>query len=169
MKITNDLCEVLEFVRPKNGSGSKQERLADIVCTAIAIINDQQDTINALREALARLINEKGGSMKRPSKLKNHDPQEPVPDDRAALKYTLCWDCENACAGCAWSRFFKPVPGWMAEQTKIKLNVKNDRQIISSSYRVIDCPEFERDAYGGGMKRSPDKQQRWLQLMLEGA
>lgn len=50
---------------------------------------------------------------------------------------SICWFCKNAVPdgdyGCDWSRFFKPIEGWVVKQTKRK----NDR-----SYCVLECPEF---------------------------
>lgn len=48
----------------------------------------------------------------------------------------ICWDCRNAVPegkyGCEWSRHFKPVPGWIAEETGL-------------GYRIASCPKFIRD------------------------
>lgn len=41
--------------------------------------------------------------------------------------------------GCSWSQGFTPVYGWTAVPTKITCA---DHK--ADSYRVIDCPEFER-------------------------
>ena len=51
----------------------------------------------------------------------------------------LCWRCKNACGGCVWSKEFKPVIGWTAEETIIK-DTLGDFQ----SYRITKCPEFIR-------------------------
>lgn len=58
------------------------------------------------------------------------------------LPPTLCWDCENAVGWCSWSKDLKPVDGWTAEYVPDK-----------DSYYVEACPQFQRDAYGGGAKR----------------
>ena len=58
------------------------------------------------------------------------------------LPPTLCWDCENAVGRCSWSKDFKPIDGWTAEYVPDK-----------DSYYVEACPQFQRDAYGGGAKR----------------
>ena len=57
-------------------------------------------------------------------------------------KLTLCWNCGKACGGCSWSDYWEhsPVPGWKAEETKLKVN-----QGYETSYAVIECPEFEPD------------------------
>ena len=51
----------------------------------------------------------------------------------------LCWRCKNACGGCSWSKEFKPVAGWEAEQTIIR-DTLGDFQ----SYKIKECPEFIR-------------------------
>ena len=57
----------------------------------------------------------------------------------------LCWDCAKATnGGCSWSRRFEPVKGWTAEP--------NTREAFST-YEIIACPEFERDAAGNGQYR----------------
>lgn len=55
-------------------------------------------------------------------------------------KDTLCWDCQNACGKCSWSKDLTPVDGWNAKPTKIKSHGAYD-----DSYLVIECPEFIRD------------------------
>ena len=65
---------------------------------------------------------------------------------------TLCWDCANSASdGCSWAREFIPVPGWEAVPTKIK--VKYHDGTFIDSFCVISCPEFKRDATGGGVYR----------------
>lgn len=61
------------------------------------------------------------------------------------VKHTLCWECRNATGGCAWSRDFKPVPGWNAEQTEINNNALRYDGRYTPSFRVIACPEFVPD------------------------
>lgn len=59
---------------------------------------------------------------------------------------TLCWDCQNAMnGGCCWSdpAQQKPVCGWTADETE-------------NGCRVISCPEFIRETYGGGRYRTAD-------------
>ena len=61
---------------------------------------------------------------------------------------TLCWKCKNAVNGCCWAKKFEPVPGWVAEPTKIKYLVsENAVHSITEldSFKVIKCPEFESD------------------------
>ena len=52
----------------------------------------------------------------------------------------LCWLCKNACGGCNWSKYFKPVDGWIAEPTIVK-----DSGGDFSSYKIHKCPEFIRE------------------------
>lgn len=61
---------------------------------------------------------------------------------------SICWDCEHACCGCSWSRRFKPVNGWTAIPTKLKM--KGDR--TTDTFIVLSCPQFKRDAVDYGMK-----------------
>ncbi len=59
---------------------------------------------------------------------------------------TLCWSCANAVPdkqgkrGCAWSRHFKPVDGWDAEETQL-YNNENGKYAVQS-FCVHKCPEF---------------------------
>lgn len=57
---------------------------------------------------------------------------------------TLCWKCRKATnpkgSDCEWAKNFTPVKGWDAVLVKLKYATVN----CSSSYRVIDCPKFER-------------------------
>ena len=62
------------------------------------------------------------------------------------MKWTLCFDCAKATGYCSWSSRLEPVEGWTAEET-----IKN----TSTSFVVIDCPEFVRDAYRNGTMRLP--------------
>ena len=60
---------------------------------------------------------------------------------------SICWDCERACCGCSWSKDFKPVKGWTAIPTKMKLKGNQ----TTGTYIVTECPDFKRDAYDYGM------------------
>lgn len=53
---------------------------------------------------------------------------------------TLCWNCQNACCGCSWSREFLPVAGWKAEPTILS----GDGNTVKS-YNVKKCPEHIPD------------------------
>ncbi|MGN0585855.1 MAG: hypothetical protein ACI4JF_01100 [Oscillospiraceae bacterium] len=54
---------------------------------------------------------------------------------------TLCRSCSRAYPGNGcWADNFNPVPGWTAvERTMINMG----KPIVS--YRVVDCPMFEKD------------------------
>lgn len=52
----------------------------------------------------------------------------------------LCWRCKNACGGCNWSKYLKPVEGWTADPVIVK-DVNGD----FSSYSIKKCPEFIKD------------------------
>lgn len=73
--------------------------------------------------------------------------------DRDAIRYyrqrdrskqTICWDCKNAVPdprkgiGCSWSRRLKPVTGWTATETELKLY----DDITIKSYIVHKCPHY---------------------------
>jgi hypothetical protein len=58
---------------------------------------------------------------------------------------TLCWNCQNACCGCSWSREFLPVAGWKAEPSI--LTSITHRSI--TSYDVISCPQYLPDERSG--------------------
>ena len=64
---------------------------------------------------------------------------------------TLCWECAKATGRCSWSDEFIPVEGWNAKPTKKRVYGGGEFE----SYLVIECPEFERDAYNNGLKRMP--------------
>lgn len=71
---------------------------------------------------------------------------------------TLCWDCARALPGngCPWANRFKPVKGWDAEETTIKVirsECSQNRYREERAYRVRGCPLFRRDAYKGGQVR----------------
>ena len=72
--------------------------------------------------------------------------------------HTLCWDCRKAIDGCCWSDHWQhtPVPGWTAVETLVRMN--NDT--YARSYIVQQCPEFERDAFGGGLHRISGEERR---------
>ena len=62
---------------------------------------------------------------------------------------SLCWDCSKAVGKCSWSKYFKPLKGWKIISTKKEV-------YGGASYKsciVLECPEFDRDAYKGGLKR----------------
>lgn len=58
----------------------------------------------------------------------------------------LCWDCDNACGGCEWSRSFRPVPGWTATPVRrIQSYGKKGYKVIDT-YRITACPKFTKGA-----------------------
>ena len=65
------------------------------------------------------------------------------------VPFTICWECKNATGGCSWTQSFIPVTGWKATI------IKPTSTKPYSTYIVEECPEFERDAYDGGIKRIP--------------
>lgn len=67
-------------------------------------------------------------------------------------KNTICWECRKATGGCSWSEYKvnRPVAGWAVMPTNIN---------GIESYIVLECPEFERDAEPGGLKRLSRREQ----------
>ena len=61
---------------------------------------------------------------------------------RDLKKHTLCWGCARSGGLCAWSRSFKPVPGWKAEPTIINNAAETGHGRHTPSYHVIECPEY---------------------------
>ena len=62
---------------------------------------------------------------------------------------TLCWNCAKAVGYCPWSQDLEPIPGWTAFPTQKQTHGNTH----SSSYLVIECPLFKRDALNNGLKR----------------
>ena len=60
---------------------------------------------------------------------------------------TICWHCIHAVPdpikgyGCSWSRCFKPVEGWTADETIMKQAGGK----TTKSYCVRACPQFKSD------------------------
>ena len=62
---------------------------------------------------------------------------------------TKCWGCKHSVpatdrrgrqtAGCEWSLYKCPVPGWSARQSVTIYKGKR-----TESYEVYECPRFER-------------------------
>lgn len=61
----------------------------------------------------------------------------------------ICFECENACGGCSWSRLdpatgkvsFTPVEGWTAQKTWLTVNYGH-REFEQETYKITACPEF---------------------------
>lgn len=64
---------------------------------------------------------------------------------------TLCWDCAFATKPlrCEWVADGTPVNGWVAKESLV-----SKRSYPYTSYHIISCPKFRRDAYCGGLKKS---------------
>ena len=70
---------------------------------------------------------------------------------------TICWDCQNYCGGCPWTRKpARPVPGWTATKT----------ETCGGSYSVLDCPLFKRDA-PRGIQLAEDKSESGEKKMVK--
>jgi hypothetical protein len=61
---------------------------------------------------------------------------------------TICWDCKKSTGGedCPWANEFKPVEGWDATPTTIKMIGKSKRNKgkIEPSFKVNSCPLFKK-------------------------
>lgn len=69
---------------------------------------------------------------------------------------TLCWDCANALGGCSWaSPEHVPVRGWIAARYDMR-TMYGGMEHLYESYIVIQCPEFDRDAWMAGSRRLED-------------
>lgn len=84
---------------------------------------------------------------------------------------TICWKCKNAVptatCGCSWSRSFVPVDGWIAEKHNVKQS--NGRDGVYDTYRVIRCPEFQKDDCGtADMCKSDEGCVRLVENILRG-
>lgn len=57
---------------------------------------------------------------------------------------SICWYCRHAVpgkdAGCSWSRYLIPVPGW--ETIDRKFRKKSGE--ICIGHKVQNCPKYER-------------------------
>ena len=75
-------------------------------------------------------------------------------DNLTPAKFTLCWDCAKACGGCSWTEYYSqtPVDGWVADKRILRM----DNYKFCYTYVVRQCPEFVRDAAGGGIYRYRD-------------
>lgn len=54
---------------------------------------------------------------------------------------TLCWQCKRL--DCSWMQSLIPVSGWEAKPTRLKYVHKGITE-NRPSYRVINCPMFEK-------------------------
>ncbi len=69
----------------------------------------------------------------------------------AGKQDTICWGCANAVPnnkgrGCEWSKYKKPVDGWVAVPTVVagaRLHDDTFQQI--PSFKVEECPKYVSD------------------------
>lgn len=58
----------------------------------------------------------------------------------------LCWTCQKACGGCAWSDTLEPVPGWTAVPVRMRYrDGKALRPREIDTYSITACPEYAED------------------------
>lgn len=77
---------------------------------------------------------------------------------RKPTKMTLCWRCAHACGACSWSDNLIPVKGWTAKKTRLQNADGYGSYRYSTSYQVIECPEFvdDTDQYNKRLPPSND-------------
>ena len=61
---------------------------------------------------------------------------------------TLCWNCSKATGRCRWSASLMPIKDWKVIPTRRETQYGTFKSLI-----VVECPEFDQDAYDNGMKR----------------
>ena len=111
-----------------------ENNVSNAVCVAIASALGDKDEL--IRKAVKAVVSSYVDTEGRPCRNG---------DGYVARQMTLCWQCANAVPdksgkrGCAWSRSFKPVKGWDADETRLYANDET-RSIVS--YHVRSCPEF---------------------------
>lgn len=77
----------------------------------------------------------------------NHTPDGEREDPEDGLSNgvycdTLCWTCTAPGTNrCDWDAFARPVEGWKAEPTVIRMDTGGER-ISVDSFRVIECPLY---------------------------
>jgi len=55
---------------------------------------------------------------------------------------TLCWDCDRSILECSWLHIDKPVDGWTAIPTKLRVQTKKQEAHFIDSFKVEKCPLF---------------------------
>lgn len=81
-------------------------------------------------------------------KMQEHSDDIASREAKTLYTQSLCWSCANAVPdkygkhGCAWSRHFKPVEGWDAQETRMYSGKEGKNSV--QSYCVRQCPEFVR-------------------------
>lgn len=84
------------------------------------------------------------------------------------MRDSLCWHCQKSGRSeCSWDREFKPVPGWKATPSKMRLVTG----VYTDTYQVYSCPEFFPVELGGRTldqkngrppKLTDNQLERWL-------
>lgn len=77
------------------------------------------------------------------------------------IKMTLCWKCAKACGACSWSDKLIPVKGWTAKKTRLQNADGYGSYRYSTSYQVIECPEFVDDTDQYNKRLAPSKDSGW--------
>lgn len=95
-----------------------------------------------------------------------------VPAVKPQFKASLCFDCKKACGGCCWTAYddkkrgvrFEPVPGWNAEEVELLMFASHGRRYTTKTYRVIECPLFDKDdeRRGSHLQLTPEQSREFM-------
>ena len=58
---------------------------------------------------------------------------------------TICWSCKRAYGECSWSKEYKEVDGWTAQETFLKGYNKDGTIGKIKSYIVTKCPQYVKE------------------------
>lgn len=56
-----------------------------------------------------------------------------------------CMTCKHTCSGCSWGEKLEPVEGWIAEPTRVNINMGRSHRYDDDSFKIYYCPEYEAD------------------------
>lgn len=77
-------------------------------------------------------------------------------------KQQMCWTCKKACggsSGCSWFNGFIPIEGWSAEPTIADTILYKGKIKYVKSFRIINCPLYEKQIPVGRVKINKMKAQ----------
>lgn len=70
-----------------------------------------------------------------------------------------CWYCKKACSGeCEWSKYFLPVPGWIAHKTTVNAHISENIIHEYETYDIDYCPKFSYDGLCSSCRYCPKEQ-----------
>lgn len=76
-----------------------------------------------------------------------------------------CFICKKNAGGCAWSREFKPIPGWQAT----KREQSTFHELGGFSYKIHYCPEFEEGDSAKGQNYDTERCMDLLEAVYRAA